>query len=165
MTNLNNKGFFLAETIVAVAIVATVLVIFYTQISTLYRNYERNAKYNTVEALHAARNISTYIDQNYTDKPIGNLITTDTPLIDITTYDFDTTGYYDSLISNLNIKSVYFSSYNINDLITNYTVYNIGASFLDFLRTLRIINDKTNTYRVIVQLNNGEYASANIVLD
>jgi Tfp pilus assembly protein PilE len=165
MIKMSNKGFFLAETIVAVAIVATVLVIFYTQISSLYRNYERNAKYNTVEALHAARNISTYIDQNYTDKPIGNLITTDTPLIDITSYDFDTTGYYDSLISNLNIKNVYFSSYNINNLITNYTSYNIGASFLDFLRTLRVINDKTNTYRVIVQLNNGEYASANLVLD
>jgi Tfp pilus assembly protein PilE len=162
---LNNRGFFLAETIVAVAIVATVLVIFYSQISVLYRNYERNAKYNTVEALHAARNISTYIDQNYVDKPIGSLITASTPLIDITTYDFDTTGYYDSLISNLNIKSVYFSSYNINDLITNYTTYNIGASFLDFLRTLRVITDKTNTYRVIVQLNNGEYASANLVLD
>jgi Tfp pilus assembly protein PilE len=165
MIKMNNKGFFLAETIVAVTIVAAVLVIFYTQISVLYRNYERNGKYYTVEALHAARNISTYIDQNYTDKPIGNSITSANPIIDITNYSFDTTGYYISLVNNLNIKKVFFSSYNINDVITNYTNYNINASFLDFLRTLKVISDKTNTYRVIVELNNGEYASANLVVD
>jgi Tfp pilus assembly protein PilE len=165
MIKVNNKGFFLAETIVSIAIVAAVLVIFYTQISVLYHNYERNGKYNTVEALHAARNISTYIDQNYTDKPIGNSITSANPIIDITNYAFDATGYYNSLVSNLNIKKVFFSSYNINDVITNYTTYNINAAFLDFIRTLKVINDKANTYRVIVQLNNGEYASTNLVVD
>jgi Tfp pilus assembly protein PilE len=160
MIKFNNRGFFLAETIVVVGIVATILAIFYSQIATTYRNYERNSYYNTVEGIHAARNIATYIGQNYADKPIGNLITATTPIIDITTYDFDTNGFYNQLVSDLNINNVYFSSYNINDLITNYAAYNIDASFLDYLTTLRVRSDKANTYRVIVILNNGDYAYA-----
>ena len=159
MTKLNNKGFFLAETIVVVGIVATILVLFYSQISVFYRNYERNAKYETVEAIHAVRNVKTYLEQNYVEHPIDDLLTAETPLIDITTYDFDLIAYYDTLISNLNVKNVFFSSYNINTLITNYAAYNIDASFLDYLRTLRVKDDKINVYRIIVLLNNGEYAS------
>lgn len=159
MTKLSNKGFFLAETIVVVGIVATILVVFYSQISTFYDNYERNAKYNTVESIHAARNIEIYIKQSDTTTLINNFTSSGTPLYDITNYSFDSTGYYNDLISNLDIKAVYFTSYNINDVITNYASYNINASFIDFLKTQRASSDKANTYRIIVALNNGNYAS------
>ncbi|HHT38808.1 MAG TPA: hypothetical protein GXZ95_05335 [Mollicutes bacterium] len=160
MIKLNNKGFFLAETIVVVGIVAAILVLFYSQISSFYHNYERNSKYNTVEAIHAARNVKIFIEQNQQLNPVTNSINQNTPLIDITTYDFENVNYYNELIDLLNVKSVFISAYNINDLITNYSSYNIDASFLDFLRTQKVKDDKPNTYRVIVILKNGEYASA-----
>jgi Tfp pilus assembly protein PilE len=53
MKKLGNKGFFLAETIVVVGIVATILALLYSQIAGFYSNYERSSKYNTVESVHA----------------------------------------------------------------------------------------------------------------
>jgi len=164
MTKLSNKGFFLAETIVVVGIVATVLVVFYSQISTFYNNYERNAKYNTVESIHAVRNVGIYIKQSDTVSFLNNFTASGTLLYDITNYSFDSTGYYANLVDSLNVKAIYFTPYNINDVITNYASYNVNASFVDFLRTQRVKDTKDNTYRVIVILNNGNYASTLIEL-
>jgi hypothetical protein len=96
---------------------------------------------------------------NYTPDLVSDLTATGTDLLDITTYDFDGTDYYDDLISNLNVKTVFFSNYNINNLITNYTLSNIDAAFLDYLKTLEVIGSKTNTYRIIVIMKNGSYAN------
>lgn len=164
MTKLDNKGFFLAETIVVIGIVATVLVVFYSQISTFYNNYERNAKYNTVESIHAAHNIEIYIKQSNTATFLNSFVSANTPLYDITNYTFDATGYYSTLVSDLDIKTIYFTPYNINDVITNYANYDVNASFLDFLKTQHVSDDKTNTYRVIVIMNNGNYSSTLIEL-
>lgn len=159
MIKLNNKGFFLVETIVVVGIVATVLVLFYSQISVFYHNYERNAKYSTVESVHAARNIRIYIEQNYTATLISDLQASSTPLYDITNYGFDATGYYANLVSSLNIDYIYFTPYNINNAIINYANYNVNANFIDFLKTLRVSDDKADTYRIIIVLNNGNYSA------
>lgn len=160
MIKLGNKGFFLAETVIVTGVVATVLILFYSQISQLYRNFERNADYNTVETIHAAYNLKTYIEQNHTASLISDLQASSTPLFDITYYEFDTTGYYDSLISSLNVKKVYFTPYNINNVIDNYATYNVNVTFLDYLRMLRADGDRPNVYRVIVILKNNNYSSA-----
>lgn len=159
MIKLNSKGFFLAETIVVIGIVAAVLVLFYSQISSFYRNYERRANYNTVEAVHAGQNIKTYMQQNYADTLLSDLYVSDSPLLDITSYSFDTTGYYNALVSTLNAKKIYFAQYNINNVIDNYATYNINASLLKFLQTLRVKDDVEDIYRIIVLLNNGDYAN------
>ncbi|HHX16458.1 MAG TPA: hypothetical protein GX725_00880 [Mollicutes bacterium] len=160
MLKINNKGFFLAETIVVVGIVAAILVLFYSQISVFYRNYERNSKYDTVEAIHAARNVKAFIEENHSLNQVTSSLSPSSPIVDITTYEFNNKDYYNSLISLLNVRKVYLSLYNINEVITNYASYNIDASFLDFLRTQKVKDSKSNIYRVIVILNNGEYARA-----
>lgn len=162
MAKLNNRGFFLAETIVVVGIVATTLVLFYSQINELYRNYARNAKYNTAETVHAVHNIKKYIGQNYKTELATYFDTSSTSIRDITSYNFDATGYYSALVTNLGIKRVYFSLYNINDLFANYTLpvaEDANASFLDFLKTLSVKDNKEDVYRIILILNNGNYTS------
>lgn len=159
MAKLDNKGFFLAETIVVVGIVATVLALFYSQISVLYSNYTRNAKYNTVESIHAVHNVKTYVSQNYNATLLTDLAASSMPLLDITNYAFDTSGYYSNLIGSLNVRKIYFSLYNINDLITNYATYDIDASFIDYLKTLKVKTEKANTYRLIIILNDGTYSN------
>jgi len=159
MIKLNNKGFFLVETIAIVSIVAIVLVSLYSQISILYSNYIRNANYNTVESIHAVRNVKKYIEQNYTATLVSDLAASASPLLDIKSYAFDATGYYAALIADSNIKSIYFSAYDINALLTNYASYNINASFLDYLKTLKVSDSKADTYRIIIILNNGNYSN------
>lgn len=158
MKKLNTKGFFMIETIVVIAIAATILVILYSQINVLFKNYERNAKYNTVESIYAVRNIKTYIDENYTEDLLTDL-TTSGPIFDITAYDFDVNGYYDSLVTHSNIKKVYFTPYNINDVIASYADYDINAAFLNYLKTIKVSDEKADTYRIIVILNSDEYTS------
>jgi hypothetical protein len=158
LIKLNNKAFFLAETIVVVGVVATVLILFYSQISSFYTNYERNSKYQTVEAIHASRAIKEYLTQY--GGSAASLVDGTTPILDITTYNFDANNYYSTLVSSLDIKKVYLSLYNINDVITNYSTYNFSPTFVDFLKTQKVSDNKTITYRVIVILNNGEYANA-----
>jgi Tfp pilus assembly protein PilE len=159
LIKLNKKGFFLIETIAIISVVAIVLVSLYSQISILYNNYIRNANYNTVESIHAVRNVKTYIEQHYTPSLISDLGSSTSPLLDIKNYGFDTTGYYNALITDLNIKNIYFSSYNINSLLTDYASYNIDASFLDYLKTLKVSDAKPDTYRIIIILNNGNYSN------
>ncbi|MDD2203598.1 MAG: hypothetical protein PHT75_04050 [Bacilli bacterium] len=159
MEKLNKKGFFLIETIAIIGVVAIVLVSIYSQVSILYNNYIRNANYNTVESIHAVQNVKTYIEQNYTPNLRLDLTASPSPLLDIKNYSFDTTGYYAALIAKLDIKEIYFTAYNINDVITNYASYNIDASFLDYLRTLKVSDSKADTFRIIIVLNNGNYSS------
>lgn len=159
MIKLNTKGFFLAETIVVIGIVAAVLILFYSQISVFYRNYERRSNYNTVEALHASHNIKIYMKQNYVESLLTDLYVSDSPLLDITNYNFDISGYYSGLVNDLKIKKVYFSPYNINEAIDNYMDYNIDAGLLKYLQTLRVNNTVEDTYRIIILLDNGAYAN------
>lgn len=156
MTKFNNKGFFLTETIVVIGIVATVLVFLYGQISFFYQNYERNAKYNTVEAIHAVRNIKKFIVENdYTTSLVTSLGTN--TMIDITNYSFDATGFYPALITAIDADKVYFMSYTgPSELILNHN--DLDASFLDYLKTLNS-GTKPDNYRIIIKLNNGNYAS------
>lgn len=158
MKKMNKRGFFLVETIVVVTIAATVLVILYTQINSFFSNYNRTSKYNTVDAVHAVHNIKLTIVENYTPNLITDLDTSG-PIFDITSYDFDADNYYDTLIDKLNIDKVYFTPYDINDVIDNYETYDINASLLDFLKTQRVNDTKEDTYRIIIMLNNGHYGS------
>lgn len=159
MKKLQNKAFFLAETIAVVAVVALVLAFIYPQISGLLKGYERTSSYNTVESVHAVNNIKIYINQNDDGSVITDLLASPNPLYDITSYNFDATGYYASLITNLDINKVYLTRYNVDSIITNYASYNIDAKLLDFLKTLKVNDVRNDTYRLIVVLNNGDYVS------
>jgi len=155
---INKKGFFLIETIAVLGITTIVLVTLYAQISNSYQNYSRNATYNTVESIHATRTIKSYIEKVGKGPVIASLQASGVPILDITSYTFDATTYYGALLSDLNVKKVYLSNYDINSVVTNYTTYNIDAKFLDFLRTLKVVDTK-NVYRIIIVLYNEEYSS------
>ena len=61
----NNKGFFLAETIVVVALVTTVMAFLYPNISNLYDNYNNRTKYyDQTEDLYALIAISDFLSDN-----------------------------------------------------------------------------------------------------
>jgi len=156
MKKINNQGFFLIETIAIVGIVITILVMLYSQISITQKNYQLNSKYNTSETIHAAKTIQEYFNQEGITSLISDLSTN--PILDITSYEFDTTGYYEQLIDDLDINKIYFSVYDISPVINNYITYNIDSGMLRFLRSLRV-SDTSSSYRIIMSFNNGEYSS------
>ena len=156
MKKINNQGFFLIETIAIVGIVVTILVMLYSQISITQKNYQLNSKYNTSETIHAAKTIQEYFNQEGITSLISDLSTN--PILDITSYEFDTTGYYEQLIDDLDINKIYFSVYDISPVINNYITYNIDSGMLRFLRSLRV-SDTSSSYRIIMSFSNGEYSS------
>ncbi len=159
MAKFNNKGFFLVETIVITGVVAAFLAIFYFQISNLYHNYERNAKFNSVDAIHAAYGVKSYLDQIDISNLVSTLNSSGKSLYEFTYFTFDTTTYFSSLISYYKIDKLYITQYDINDVVTNYALYDIDAELLDFIRTQKVNDSKNNTYRIIVILKNKDYGS------
>lgn len=64
----NNKGFFLAETIVVIALVTTVMAFVYPNVTKLYDNYVNRTKYyDQTEDLYFLRAFSDYLYQKYQD--------------------------------------------------------------------------------------------------
>lgn len=58
----NNRGFFLAETIVVIALVTTVMAFLYPNVATLYDNYNNRVKfYDQTEDLYALRAVDEFI--------------------------------------------------------------------------------------------------------
>lgn len=61
----NNKGFFLAETIVMIALVTTVIAFLYPNISKLYENYNNRVRYHDqTEDLYTLKAVSEYMNAN-----------------------------------------------------------------------------------------------------
>lgn len=64
----NNKGFFLAETIVVIALVTTIMAFVYPNVSNLYDSYNNRTKYyDQTEDLYLLRAFSNYLYQKYED--------------------------------------------------------------------------------------------------
>ena len=58
----NNKGFFLAETIVMIALITTVMAFVYPNVAKLYENYKNKASYyDQTEDIYTLKAISEYL--------------------------------------------------------------------------------------------------------
>lgn len=73
----NNKGFFLAETIVVIALVTTVMAFVYPNVSKLNENYKNRTKYYdqtedlyTLEAVYDSMRATNYPQTNYTESNV-----------------------------------------------------------------------------------------------
>jgi type II secretory pathway pseudopilin PulG len=65
----NNKGFFLAETIVVIALVTTVMAFVYPNVSKLNENYNNRTKYyDQTEDLYALKAIYDAMENSYSEK-------------------------------------------------------------------------------------------------
>ena len=139
MNKLNNKGFFLVETLVVIGITILILTIFYKQINTLYHKYEQNFDYNTVQSIHAVNNIILYIEQevDIVNDLLPELGTN--PYLDLSNYSFSTPTYYAALKNKLDIKKIYFTRYNINNFIDSAVTYGFDAAFINYLQTLKFL--------------------------
>lgn len=135
MVKTNNKGFFMAEAIVMIALVTTVMAFVYPNVTKLYENYKnRTLYYDQTEDIYALKAVYPVL----TDKivyAIENKYTN--TLIDID---------LDESFDNINLKEIYITKY-----MTDFTSNNDDFDY-DFYRYLRRMKKSTydkSAYRLI----------------
>lgn len=172
----NNKGFFLAETIVVIALVTTVMAFVYPNVSKLNENYNNRTKYyDQTEDLYALKAIydamehtdsgKTYTENsevynlNKFDEYITDTLTPDsrgTKTLDLTKItDIESFG-----ATGINgLKNLYVASYMANLSDSNY-------NFNKYLKRLRKSTNDPSAYRLIgIFKKNNETRYASIKID
>ena len=172
----NNKGFFLAETIVVIALVTTVMAFVYPNISKLNENYNNRTKYyDQTEDLYALKAIYDAMEhsdsgEKYTESGVDyNLNKFDIYITNVEEHDsrgtiklglteitnigsFGATG-----INGLN--KLYVASYMANLSDSNY-------NFNKYLKRLRKSTNDPSAYRLIgIFKKNNETRHASIKID
>lgn len=183
----NNKGFFLAETIVVIALVTTIMAFVYPNISNLYDNYNNRTKYyDQTEDLYLLRAFSDYLYQKYEDdKGDGNSILKDLTdngcenfksenndgwdMVEVYT-DGNFSSCYDGgggscksisneINSNTDLKDVYITNYMATPTSDDY-------NFNRYLRRMRKSTYDSTSYRLIgVFESDGNTRYASIKID
>jgi len=152
---MKKNGFVLLETLIATTLIATVFTIMYLEFGTINENYKRTFNNNTVEKLYATNNIKNFILGN----GYNNMIPF-TNYIDITSCSqFSSKNQCDNLMSVLEVKQALFLPDSILDLKDSMLDdSNISDNLKKFIKSLNYAS-MGNSYRLIVQFNDGQCAT------
>ena len=178
----NNKGFFLAETIVVIALVTTVMAFVYPNVSKLNENYNNRTKYyDQTEDLYALKAI--YDAMEHTDS--GKTYTENSEVYNLNKFDVHITVWNDAdnkytpdsrgtktldltEITDIGsfgatgingLKNLYVASYMANLSDSNY-------NFNKYLKRLRKSTNDPSAYRLIgIFEENNETRYASIKID
>ena len=163
MKRFNNKGFMMAELMIASVLLVSTIVGLYAGFNKMYSNYKVRDSYDKAEVLYGAKVIKDFLIDQY---KMNVLIKNTNSYLDITscndvfTCDNAETSYYNDVKEAYNISSLYFSKYDISDIN-----FNLDNEFIkDYVAYLK--KDVTMSsglykdgYRIIVETNDKNYAS------
>lgn len=152
----NNKGFFLAETIVVLALVTTVIAFVYPNVSKLYENYNTRIKYydQTEDLLLLQEVYESYKDE------IKNKVRKEDHCgksYDVGLVNYDNGAYnINTLITRSDVTNTIKISNKIGDLELVYIANYMGNpryeklyGFNRYLKRLRKSSNDTTSYRLI----------------
>lgn len=139
----NSNGFTILETLITSTLVISTLVFLYVQFNNLERNYDDSFRFNTVNGIHKAKELSKYYQAN-SDKKCA---------------------YGVSICLNASNDV-----YDILNIQNSYLMSDLKASEIDFSkiqdtcdegckRFIKRIKTDTNDTRLVVKYNDGTYAS------
>lgn len=130
----NNKGFFLAETIVMIALITTVMAFVYPNVSKLYENHKNKASYyDQTEDIFVLKAISDYLF----DKKKINTLTSDG------CKNFDKMEEInDSNVKIGGLKNLYITGYMVKPSSDDY-------EFNKYLNRMKKTTYDTPSYRLI----------------
>lgn len=145
------NGFFLAETIIMIALVTTVVAFLYPNVSKLYENYNNRVKiYDQVQDLYTLKAIEKYLNGNI-DIDISDLGDNNMKKID---NDLDIGG----------IQKLYISKYMSTPSPLD-DEYKNDYEFNKYLKRLKKTTFSPNAYRLIGIFEDGRFASIKILLE
>ena len=152
MKRANNKGFFLAETIVIIALVTTIMAFVYPNVSKLYENYKNRVKYyDQPEDLYVLRAIYDANKVTIDDKTKGGdcddiggkNLDPDSNLIPSNTENkINTTVSGFQAATNMNLSELYMIGYISNATSSDY-------NFNRYLKRMKKTTNDTPSYRLI----------------
>lgn len=141
----NKNGFFMAETIVIIAVVAVVLLGVYKQFNSVYYRYIETENYNTENAINALANIQRYYESKGI---IDTSIVENEVYIDITNDEKYQSEFYTKIKEEFDVDFIYlFNLSNLNDTS--------GFNYL-LRRYLDTIKNKSN-YAIVISVRGGEF--------
>ena len=153
MLKNNNKGYFLAETIIVLTVVALEKTTLYVNSMESYVK-EKNelTKYNTVDGLYSANAVKKYLYKYVNDFKVNANIN---GYIDVNNYLNGQSIKVSNVtfFKELNVKQLYFSTYDMTKLISS------GVLKKNIQKELsNIENDSKCVYRYIVIYNDYSYS-------
>lgn len=174
----NNKGFFLAETIVVIALVTTVMAFVYPNVSKLNENYNNRTKYyDQTEDLYALKAIYDAMEhtdsgEKYTESGVDyNLNNFDIYITNVEEHDSRGTKNFKNELKEITtigsfgatgingLYKLYIASYMGNPSDSNY-------NFNKYLKRLRKSTNDPSAYRLIgIFKKNNETRYASIKID
>ena len=153
MLKNNNKGYFLAETIIVLTVVALAITTLYVNSMESYVK-EKNelTKYNTVDGLYSANAVKKYLYKYVSDFKVN---ANSTGYVDVNNYlsiNYNKVSDID-FFKELNVKQLYFSTYDMTKLISS------GVLTKNIQKELSSIeNDSKCVYRYIVIYKDYSYS-------
>ncbi len=146
----NNKGFFLAETIVMIALVTSIMAFVYPNVSKLYENYkDRAVYYDQTEDIYKLKYVYDYLLNN---KNINDYVESKDQLNKIDDIE--------EVLKDMNISNLYITGYMASISSDDY-------DFKRYISRLKKTTYDTSSYRLIGIFEYGEnkitrYASIKI---
>lgn len=151
----NNKGFFLAETIVVIALVTTVMAFVFPNVTKLYENYKNRANYyDQTEDLYVLRAYSELYSNQIQQATTG--ICDDNTEVGV--QDLDDLKPISTSNDFGNLKNLYITSYMSSPSSSNY-------NFNRYLKRIKKTTYDSASYRLIGVFEDGSttrYASIKI---
>ncbi len=142
-----NDGYFLAEAIIVISIIATIITIVYANCMDYFvRQNNELSRFNTIDGLYCAKEVKKYFkneEENFKNTADGYVN------IDINGNDF---------FKDLDIKSIYFSDYDMINLLSTSEVI---PSIKKDLKNMDTKDNKCR-YRYIVIFNNNNYSTVGV---
>ena len=146
------RGFFLPETIVVIVVVVVILLNVYVTFASVYSNYRRSFKYNTLNALNASYSLKKYYES--VDGLSSNELELNNYIFDITTNEKFDSSFYEKIKLNYEIEKIYL----INPTKVQANLSNLNVNLRRYIKTL-----KNNTeIGIVIVTKNGEYSFAPI---
>ena len=151
----NNQGYLLAETIIALTVIATVITMVYAVTMNHYiKQNNELMRYNTSECLYTAKNVKKYF---YTKELEFIEQAKVSNYVDITSEDA-------TLMNSLNIKKLYFSKY-----VMTSDFMNIKDFPYQIRKDLKVINPESSSdeakkcgYRYVVLFKDSSYSTVGV---
>ena len=174
----NNKGFFLAETIVMIALVTSIMAFVYPNVSKLYENYkDRAVYYDQTEDIYKLKYVYDYLLNN--DMLAEEYWDSSVEIFGIINFSDDllenSVNIKKDLFSDINLKKLYITKYMVDLTFdeNNSELYEEALNGVDlyefnrYIKRLKKTTYDTSSYRLIGIFEYGEnkitrYASIKI---
>ena len=148
----NKNAFFLAETMVVIAIVCIVLLTTFKVFSSFYNKNIENDKYETINAVNALDAVEKYFEEKNMNYKNISLID---GYIDLTTYEGLNTDFYSSIKEEYSIDKIYL----INFEEFNTTNTNFDITTRKYLSTI----SNRDTLQLVIKIDGNKYSSTSLI--